>query len=129
MDASRLDSRSQARSNVRHSGEQKETLASRVGIPIAFFVCWASGFVFPRAFAAYSEPVTFTTLRNTGAALALILIAIFFRSPWPRSLRDQIGIMWSGALLQGVFLATIYWSIYHGLPAGIAALIGGLQPA
>jgi len=54
---------------------------------------------------------------------------MLLRRPWPGSLRDQIGLLWSGALLQGVFLATIYWSIYHGLPTGIAALIGGLQPA
>src|SRR6266436_431809 len=101
MDARRLDSKSDhiARSNARHSGGQMRTLASRVGIPVAFVLCWSSGFVVPRAFARYSEPLTFTTLRNAGAALVLILIAIFFRCPWPRSLRDKIGIMWSGALL------------------------------
>jgi len=38
-------------------------------------------------------------------------------------------LMWSGALLQGFSIGLVYWAVYHGLPAGIAALIGGLQPA
>jgi drug/metabolite transporter (DMT)-like permease len=83
----------------------------------------------PRAFAPYSEPLTFTAMRNAAAATVLIVATILLRRPWPHSLRDQIGLLWSGALLQGVFLAAIYWSIYHGLATGIAALIGGLQPA
>jgi drug/metabolite transporter (DMT)-like permease len=106
-----------------------ETPFGRIAIPVAFVLCWSSGFVVSRAFASYSEPLTFTAMRNGAAALVLIVATILLRRPWPHSLRDQIGLLWSGALLQGVFLAAIYWSIYHGLATGIAALIGGLQPA
>ena len=96
-------------------------------IPFVFVLCWASGFVVPRAFQPYSEPLTFVALRSAGAFVLLALIAI--GHPWPRKLSDIAGLLWSGALLQGFSVALMYWSIYHGVPAGIAALIGGLQPA
>jgi len=112
-------------SHARQSG----TSTSRFWIPVAFVLCWSSGFVVPRAFAPYCEPLTFTAMRNAAAMAVLVGGAMLLRRPWPGSLRDLIGLLWSGALLQGAFLATIYWSIYHGLPTGIAALIGGLQPA
>jgi len=96
-------------------------------IPVAFVLCWASGFVVPRAFERYSEPLTFVALRNAGALVLLAAIAL--RHPWPRRPADLLGLMWSGALLQGFSLCLMYGAVYHGLPAGIAALIGGLQPA
>src|SRR5215218_3449279 len=120
----------------RHTDTSSESSASRqpsaqswliVSIPFAFVLCWASGFVVPRAFEHYSEPLTFVTLRNAGALGLLVAIAI--RHPWPRRPTDILGLLWSGALLQGVSVALMYWAVYHGLPAGIAALIGGLQPA
>jgi drug/metabolite transporter (DMT)-like permease len=96
-------------------------------IPVLFVLCWASGFVVPRAFEQYSEPLTFVALRNAGALVVLVAIAI--RHPWPRKPADIMGLLWSGALLQGFSIGLLYWAVYHGLPAGIAALIGGLQPA
>jgi drug/metabolite transporter (DMT)-like permease len=113
----------------RRSAARPEATFQRIAIPVAFVLCWSSGFVVPRAFAPYSEPLTFTAVRNAGAAVVLIVATVLLRRPWPRSLSDQIGLLWTGALLQGVFLAAIYWSIYHGLATGVAALIGGLQPA
>jgi drug/metabolite transporter (DMT)-like permease len=97
-------------------------------VPIAFVLCWSSGFVVPRAFRPYSEPLIFVTLRNAGAFAVLALIALVLRAPWPRTWADYFGLAWSGALLQGFSLALVYWAVSHGLPVGVAALIGGLQP-
>jgi drug/metabolite transporter (DMT)-like permease len=36
--------------------------------------------------------------------------------------------MVAGALMHGVYLGGVFWAISRGLPAGLAALIGGLQP-
>ena len=36
--------------------------------------------------------------------------------------------MLAGALMQGVYLCASYWAIAHGMPAGIMALLGALQP-
>ncbi len=30
--------------------------------------------------------------------------------------------------MQGIYLGGVFWSARHGLPAGISALISGLQP-
>jgi drug/metabolite transporter (DMT)-like permease len=97
-------------------------------IPVVFVLLWATGFVVPRAFAPYAEPLTFVTARNAGGALVLILIALAWRRPWPRARADQIGLMWAGALLQGFFLMAGYWAIVRGLSVGVGALIGALQP-
>jgi drug/metabolite transporter (DMT)-like permease len=61
--------------------------------------------------------------------LVLALIALTIRSSWPLHWADRLGLMWAGALQQGVYLMALYWAIFHGLPVAIAALIGGLQPA
>jgi len=98
------------------------------GLPAVFVLLWASGFVVPRAFKPYAEPLTFITARNAGAAIVLVLVALALRRPWPRSRGDQIGLMWTGALLQGFFLMAVYWAIVNGLAVGVAALIGALQP-
>src|SRR5215470_3891700 len=86
------------------------------------------GYVVPRAFQPYSEPLIFVTLRNAGAFAVLALISLALRAPWPRTSADYLGLAWSGALLQGFSLALVYWAVYHGVPVGVAALIGGLQP-
>ena len=34
----------------------------------------------------------------------------------------------AGVLMQGIYVIGVFWSVQHGLPAGIAALVGSLQP-
>ena len=34
----------------------------------------------------------------------------------------------TGVLLHGIYLGGVFWAVKHGLPAGIAALVVGLQP-
>jgi len=108
---------------------EKSSQVSIVAIPVLFVLLWASGFVVPRVFGPYVEPITFIGARNGGAALVLVLIALALRRPWPQQRSEQLGLMWAGALLQGFFTMAVYWSIHRGLPVGIAALAGGLQPA
>ncbi|MBV9655044.1 MAG: DMT family transporter, partial [Acetobacteraceae bacterium] len=42
--------------------------------------------------------------------------------------RGWANALLAGMLLQGVYLGGVFWSTRHGLPAALAALIGGLQP-
>jgi drug/metabolite transporter (DMT)-like permease len=98
-------------------------------LPVVFVLLWASGFVVPRAFAPYAAPFIFITARNLGAAVVLVLLALVLRRSWPETRADRLGLMWAGALLQGLFLMAGYWAIMNGLAVGVAALIGALQPA
>ena len=98
-------------------------------VPVVFVLLWASGFVVPRAFAPYAEPLSFVAARNTGAAAVLVLLALALRRRWPQTWANRIGLMWAGALLQGFFLMAGYWAIVGGLAVGVGALIGAMQPA
>lgn len=98
-------------------------------VSFAFVLGWASGFVVPRVFVAYTEPFTFVALRNLGATLVLAAITLTIAGSWPRRPKDIAGLIWAGACLQGFAVMGLYWAIYWGLPVSIAALVGGLQPA
>lgn len=113
----------------RKSGASRAARVADYAIPIVFVLLWATGFVVPRAFAPYAEPFSFIAARNAGAALALVLIALALRRPWPPTWADRLGLMWAGALLQGFFLMAGYWAIVGGLSVGVAALTGAMQPA
>jgi len=96
--------------------------------PAAFVLLWASGFVVARLVRPFVEPESFVSLRFTLSAVVLAGIAWASRAPWPRTLRAWADSLAAGALMQGVYVAGVFWAINHGLPAAIAALISGLQP-
>lgn len=95
--------------------------------PALFVFLWSTGFIGARLSAPDAEPLTFLTLRFALAALILAVVALMFRAPWPKG-RAAGHALAAGALLQGGYLGAIFWSVSHGLPAGVAALIAGLQP-
>ena len=111
------------------AGTRRAARAFDYAIPVAFVLLWATGFVVPRAFAPYAEPLGFIAVRNIGAAAVLVLVSLGLRCRWPGTWADRVGLMWAGALLQGFFLMAGYWAIVGGLPVGVAALIGAMQPA
>lgn len=93
----------------------------------SFVVIWATGFIVARLSAPHVEPLTFLTVRFSIAGLMLVLLAFIFKARWPsRSAASHAFI--AGTLLHGGYLGACYWAVAHGLPAGIAALIAGLQP-
>ena len=59
--------------------------------------------------------------------LILVIIAFLIGSSWPRP-SDARHAMVAGALIHGGYLGPIYWAVAHGMPAGVSALIVGLQP-
>ena len=102
-------------------------MSARRFIPLFFVLLWASGFIVARLVRPYAEPLSFVTLRFGLAALVLGMIVLVARAPWPRG-RDRLNSLIAGALMQGAYVGPVFWSIKHGLPPAVAALISGLQP-
>ncbi len=96
--------------------------------PPLFVGIWSTGFIVARLVAPHADPLTFLACRMALSALAFASIAAVAHAPWPRGLRGWRDALVAGVLMQGCYLGGVFWSVRHGLPAGISALIAGLQP-
>ncbi len=103
----------------------KPTLAQAT--PALFVVLWSTGFIGARMGAPYSEPMTFLTLRFTLVLALLLPISLVLRAKWPNP-KQAFHAFITGLLIHGVYLACVFWAIDNGMPAGLAALVMGLQP-
>jgi drug/metabolite transporter (DMT)-like permease len=95
--------------------------------PGLFVVLWATGFVVAKLSAGHVEPLTFLSIRFPIAGLLFAGFALYQRAPWPGA-RLAFHASVAGALLHGGYLGPVYWVVAHGMPAGVSALIVGLQP-
>ena len=107
--------------------QANSTLFSRAA-PAIFVVIWATGFIVARLVAPHTEPLTFLVARYALSIAALTAIATALREAWPRTLRGWFNALVAGVLLQGLYLGGVFWSVRHGLGAGVVALIMSLQP-
>lgn len=96
-------------------------------IPASFVILWATGFIGARYAMPWAEPFTFLALRFciAFAILAVLALALGRRRATRREALQAIA---AGALMHGVYLGGVFWAIHQGLPAGLSALIVGLQP-
>ncbi len=95
--------------------------------PGMFVVLWSSGFIGTKSGLSYAEPMTFLSLRMIAVVTMLALLVFITHPPWPRR-ADILHNMVAGLLVHGLYLGGVFVSIYHGLPAGLAALVVALQP-
>jgi drug/metabolite transporter (DMT)-like permease len=101
----------------------------QVFMPPLFVLLWASGFVVTKLGVAFAEPFTFLLYRFAAVALLLLAIALATGAPWPKRARVVVHIAVVGVLLQAAYLGGVYAAIDLGIPAGVSALIVGMQPA
>lgn len=95
--------------------------------PLLFVVLWATGFVVARLSAPHADPLSFLAIRFPIAGLLFAGIAAALGAPWPgRKAAFHAAV--AGAFLHGGYLGPVYWAVAHGMPAGVSALIVGLQP-
>lgn len=96
--------------------------------PFLFVVLWSSGFIGAKLGLGFIEPLHFLALRYTLVLLLMGGVVAVTRAPWPQDRRQAAHIGLSGLLLHGVYLGGVFMAIRAGLPAGITALVVGLQP-
>lgn len=101
--------------------------SARLVAPLFVFV-WATGFVVARLVTPHADPMTFLTLRCGGVLLVLVPAVLALGARWPDTWRGWRDGIVAGILLHGFYLGGVFWAVAHGLPAGISALIAGLQP-
>jgi drug/metabolite transporter (DMT)-like permease len=95
--------------------------------PVVFVLMWATGFVVARLSAPHADPLTFLGIRFPIAGALFALIALALAAPWPGA-RQAFHASVAGIFLHGGYLGPVYWAVAHGMPAGVSALIVGLQP-
>jgi drug/metabolite transporter (DMT)-like permease len=101
--------------------------SARPLIPALFVFLWATGFIGARYAMPWAEPFSFLAVRFVLAFIILAVAAVLLgarRLGW----RDVLYAGIAGALMHGVYLGGVFWAIHRGLPAGLSALIVGLQP-
>ena len=96
-------------------------------IPATFVVLWATGFIGARYAMPWAEPFTFLAIRFAIAAALFAVLITVLKARWPNRKQAQHAII-AGVLMHGIYLGAVFWAIHRGLPAGISALIVGLQP-
>ncbi len=100
-----------------------------IGImPPVFVLLWSTGFIFSKLGQVYVEPFTFMVLRFAIASIAIVLIALIWRAPWPRTFAEYRDAIVVGILLHGIYLGGVFLAISLGTGAGITSVITGLQP-
>ncbi len=88
---------------------------------------WSTGFVATKYVVHNADPLTYLAIRMALVVGLMAVIAAIARPQWP----NRIGIAHSvvaGILVHGFYLGGTAIAIAHSIPAGLSALIPGLQP-
>jgi drug/metabolite transporter (DMT)-like permease len=103
-----------------------EKMAARAA-PALFVVLWSTGFIATKFVLRGAQPFTYLAIRMAIVVGLMAVIAAIARPRWP----DRSGVIHSlvaGLLVHGFYLGGTAVAIAHSIPAGLSALIPGLQP-
>jgi len=95
---------------------------------VLLVLIWSMGFITGKFIVGLIDPNVYLSIRFLCAGLVFLTIALLLRRPFPQW-KDVPKHILAGMLLNGLYLGLAYVAIAKGLPAGIMALIGALQPA
>ena len=94
--------------------------------PLFFVFLWSTGFIAAKYGLPYAPPLSFLILRCLGAVLILLPVVLLTGAAWPRGRVKHVAV--AGLLLQAGYLGGVWCAIKLGMPAGLSALIVGMQP-
>lgn len=96
--------------------------------PFLFVFLWSTGFLGAKYGLPHAEPLAFLFVRYLLVISLMASIALLMRAPWPRDGHQWLHIGVSGLLVHALYLGGVFMAIKAGLPAGVVALIVGVQP-
>ncbi len=97
-------------------------------IPAIFVLLWSTGWIVAKFGAFHASPLLFLVIRFALAIVLFYGICLFSGARWLGSRSATLHAAVSGVFLHGIYLSGVWWSIAHGVPAGISGLISALQP-
>ena len=97
-------------------------------IPWAFVWIWSTGFIAAKYGLPYAEPFTLLSYRFVITLFFLLILIIYKKSPWPETRLDFFHLLIAGVLIHGVYLGGVFQALKWGMPAGLGAMVIGLQP-
>jgi drug/metabolite transporter (DMT)-like permease len=97
-------------------------------MPVLFAALWSTGFIGAKFGLPHAEPFTFLFVRFALTLALLVPLVKLMASGWPAGWRLKGHIAVSGLLVHGAYLGGVFYGIYLGMPAGLTALLVGLQP-
>jgi len=95
--------------------------------PAVFVLLWSTGFIATKYVLRDAEPLTYLAIRMVFVVGLMAIIVAIARPQWP----DSAGVGHSvvaGLLVHGFYLGGTAVAIAHSIPAGLSALMPGLQP-
>jgi len=96
--------------------------------PALFVLLWSTGFIGAKLGLPYAEPLTFLLVRFLLVITLMLPVAVLWRAPWPPTVSEGAHVAAAGLMIHGGYLSGVFCAIHQGVPAGIVALIAGLQP-
>ena len=103
-----------------------DKLAARAA-PAIFVVLWSTGFVGTKYVIRNADPLTYLAIRMAIVVVLMALICVIVRPVWPSGREIGHSIV-AGILVHGFYLGGTAVAISLSIPAGLSALMPGLQP-
>jgi len=95
--------------------------------PAVFVLLWSTGFIGTKYVLHNAEPLTYLAIRMALVVGLMVIIAAIGRPKWP-SLAGVGHSIIAGLLVHGFYLGGTAVAISLSIPAGLSALMPGLQP-
>lgn len=96
--------------------------------PFIFVLLWSTGFIGAKWGLPHAAPLTFLSIRYAWVIGLMLILAFLARAKFPRTPGQWVHWGVAGLGIHAFYLGGVFVSISLGLPAGMAALVVGLQP-
>jgi len=95
--------------------------------PALFVVLWSTGFIGTKYVIHNADPLTYLAIRMAIVVVLMAIICAIGRPTWPNGREIGHSVV-AGILVHGIYLGGTAIAISLSIPAGLSALIPGLQP-
>ena len=96
-------------------------------VPLLFVLLWSTGFIGAKYALPYIEPFYLLFIRMLMTLGVFAALCVIFKAKWP-SFKQGGHQMVTGLLIHACYLGGVFAAIKWQMPAGITAIIVGLQP-